>query len=203
MSLNRTGALCGRCCEGHFVSAYSFDLHCILCYNVVRNWFRYITAAYLPLTHFYLIVLFFKVNVASGYLHPVALFSQDIVAPPFARIILQSFQTSRSLIKLLGSFYGIWSLDFFKPFYSDLCLGIGILPTRTLDYVIAVYPLLLMIISYLLSVLYDRNYRVVTIMWRHSAETVDSDRVSNPQEYPAIPMRRYNSLVDLLNEEST
>ena len=64
------------------------------------------------------------------------------------------------------SIYGIWNLDFFRPFYSDLCLGIGILPTLALDYVIAVYPLLLMIISYLLIVLYDRNYRVVTIMWR-------------------------------------
>ena len=168
-SLNRTGALCGKCYEDRFVSAYSFDLHCMPCYNVVRNWFRYIMAAYLPLTLFYLIVLFFKVNVVSGYLHPVAFFSQGIVAPPLARLILRSVQTNRSLlqfIKLFGSFYGIWSLDFFRPFYSDLCLGIGILPTLALDYVIAVYPLLLMIISYLLIVLYDRNYRVVTIMWR-------------------------------------
>ena len=63
------------------------------------------------------------------------------------------------------SLYGIWNLDFFRPFYSDLCLGIGILPTLALDYAIAVYPLLLMIISYLLIVLYDRNYRVITIIW--------------------------------------
>ena len=67
---------------------------------------------------------------------------------------------------MLLSLYGIWNLDFFRPFYSDLCLGIGILPTLALDYAIAVYPLLLMIISYLLIVLYDRNYRVITIMWR-------------------------------------
>ena len=59
----------------------------------------------------------------------------------------------------------IWNLDFFRPFYSDLCLGIGILPTLALDYAIAAYPLLLMIISYLLIVLYDRNYRVITIIW--------------------------------------
>ena len=64
------------------------------------------------------------------------------------------------------SLYGIWNLDFFRPFYSDLCLGIGILPTLALDYVIAVYPLLLMIISYLLIVLYDRNYRVVSMLFR-------------------------------------
>ena len=50
--------------------------------------------------------------------------------------------------KLLCSLYGIWNLDFFRPFYSDLCLGIGILPTLALDYVIAVYPLLLILFSY-------------------------------------------------------
>ena len=167
-SFNRTGALCGRCLDKHYVSAYSFDSECKCCDNVVRNWFRYIMAAYLPLTLFYFIVLFFKVNVASGYLHPVVLFSQTISLPPFARIVLQSVQNDShiSFIKVSIAFYGIWSLDFFRPFYSDLCLGIGTLPTLALDYVIAVYPLLLMIISYLLIVLYDRNYRVVTIMWK-------------------------------------
>ena len=165
-SLNRTGTLCGKCYEDHFVSAYSFDLHCMPCDNISTNWIRYIMAAYLPLTLFHFVVLFFKFNVASGYLHPVVLFGQAISLPPLARILLQSVQNEQSLLKLFGSFYGIWNLDFFRPFYSDLCLGIGILPTLALDYVIAVYPLLLMIISYLLIVLYDRNYRVVTITWK-------------------------------------
>ena len=40
-----------------------------------------------------------------------------------------------------------------------------ILPTLALEYIIAVYPLLLMVVSYLLIALYDRNYRVVTAMW--------------------------------------
>ena len=168
-SLNRTGALCGKCYEDHFVSAYSFDLHCMPCDNISTNWIWYIMAAYLPLTLFYFIVLFFKVNVASGYLHPVALFGQAIAIPPLARILLRSARRNSSLLlftKFFGSFYEIWSLNFFRSFYSDLCLGIGILPTLALDYVIAVYPLLLMIISYLLIVLYDRNYRVFTIMWK-------------------------------------
>ena len=168
-SFNRTGTLCGRCLDGQYVSAYSFNLECKRCDNVVRNWFLYIMAAYLPLTLFYFVVLFFKVNVASGYLHPVVVFSQAITAPPLARVFLKSVNRNPVLLhftEVFGSFYGIWSLDFFRPFYNDLCLGIGILPTLALDYVIAVYPLLLMIISYLLIVLYDRNYRVVTIMWK-------------------------------------
>ena len=34
------------------------------------------------------------------------------------------------------------------------------------DYAIAVYPLLLMAVTYLLIVLYDNNFKVVTILWR-------------------------------------
>jgi uncharacterized membrane protein (Fun14 family) len=89
--------------------------------------------------------------------------------PPIAGNLLRGLSSKPGIfvgVKVSLSLYGIWNLDFFRPFYSDLCLGIGILPTLALDYAIAVYPLLLMIISYLLIVLYDRNYRVVTIMWR-------------------------------------
>ena len=68
--------------------------------------------------------------------------------------------------KIFLSLYGVWNLDFFRPFYSNLCLGIGILPTLALDYAIAVYPLLLMVLTYLLIVLYDKNCRIVTLMWR-------------------------------------
>ena len=65
---------------------------------------------------------------------------------------------------MLFSVYGIWNLDFFRTFYSDLCLRIGILPTLALDFTIAVYPLLLIILSYLLIVLHDRNCRAVMIL---------------------------------------
>ena len=42
----------------------------------------------------------------------------------------------------------------------------GLLPTLALDYAIAVYPLLLMAITYLLINLYDKKYRVIVIMWK-------------------------------------
>ena len=167
--LNRTGALCGRCLPQQYMSAYSYNSKCIHCHHVIWNWFRYIMAAYLPLTLFYFIVLFFKVNAVSGLLHSVVLGSQMMSIPPLCRVALLYLDYDTKVIaatKVLLSLYGIWNLDFFRPFYSDLCLGIGILPTLALDYVMAVYPLLLMIISYLLIVLYDRNYRVITIMWR-------------------------------------
>ena len=167
--MNRTGALCGRCQDNNYPSAYSFSLVCVQCHHIHWNWARYIMAAYLPLTLFYLIVLFFKVNVVSGHLHHVVFFSQVMSLPALSRILYPSVQKQPAYfinVKVFLSLYGIWNLDFFRPFYSDLCLGIGILPILALDYVIAVYPLLLMIISYLLIVLYDKNYRVVSMLFR-------------------------------------
>ena len=169
-SYNRTGALCGRCLPDHYPLVYSFSMTCIPCPHARWNWFGYIMAAYLPLTLFYFFILFFKLNTTTSHFFVVVSQCQ-LLSLPFAPQIL--FITISKLgenyiaaIQMLLSLYGIWNLDFFRPFYSDLCLGISILPTLALDYVIAVYPLLLLIITYLLIVLYDKNYRVITVIWR-------------------------------------
>jgi len=143
---NRTGALCGRCLSGHYPLVYSYYTTCIPCPNVKWNWFKYLMAAYLPLTLFYVIILFFKINTTSSHLFPVVYYCQTLSMPPLLRLIfvtiMWNFNKSyvMPLLKVLASLYGMWNLDFFRPFYSDLCLGIGILPTLALDYSIALYP---------------------------------------------------------------
>ena len=170
-SLNRTGALCGRCKSGHYPIAYSFNWTCIKCPHARTNWVRYIAAAYLPLTVFCILILFFKLKIASSHFNPVVWLFQLISMPACARVWVVAYVPNHShlstkVIKIVLSIYGIWNLDFFRPFYSDLCLGIDILPTLALDYAIAVYPLLLMAVTYLLIVLYDNNFKVVAILWR-------------------------------------
>ena len=169
-SLNRTGALCGQCLPHHYLSAYSFsETICIPCRNIGWNWFRYIMAAYLPPTLLYIIILFFKINITSSHLFAVIYYCQTISYIASVDIFYLLGKVSPLLEvtgKVIISLYSIWNLDFFRPFYSDLCLGIGILPTLALDYAIAVYPLLLVVISYILIVLHDRNYRVVTLVWK-------------------------------------
>ena len=169
-SLNRTGTLCGRCLPDHYPLVYSFNMTCIPCPHAHWNWFRYIMAAYLPLTLFYLVILFFRINVTSSYLFHVVYYCQGLATPSALRLFFNVLDTDSIysvlvLTKVFVSMFGILNLDFFRPFYSDLCLGIGILPTLALDYVIAVYPLFRMMITYFLITLYDNDYRVVTIMW--------------------------------------
>ena len=168
--LNRTGTLCGSCLPDHYPLAYSYNMACTRCSNARWNWVKYIMAAYLPLTLFYFLILFFKINTTSSQLSPVVYYCQMFLMPYLLRLLfsslLNNFNTSFVIaVKTIISLYGIWNLDFFRPFYSGFCLEMGILPTLALDYAIAVYPFLLMIISYLLIVLYDRNYRVITVMW--------------------------------------
>ena len=172
-SFKRTGALCGRCLQDHYPLAYSFNMTCIFCPHASRNWWRYVIAAYLPLTLFYIIILFFKINIISSHLFAIVVVSQTITMPIMSRTMLKNLKESpyvgdsyMLLVRVLLSLHGIWNMDFFRPFYSDICLGMGTLPILALDYAIAFYPLLLMIITYLLIVLYDRNYRVTTMMWR-------------------------------------
>ena len=170
MLFNRTGALCGRCLPEHYPLAYSFDMTCVLSSHIGWNWGRYIMAAYLPLTVFYCFIVFFQINAVTSHLHPVIWYSQAVSIPAMSRLLMFGLRTQPDyniiIAKLLLSLYGIWNLDFFRPFYSDICLGIGLLPTLALDYLIAVYPLLLIGITYLLINLHDKNYRVIVIMWK-------------------------------------
>ena len=167
--LNRTGTLCGQCLPDHYPLAYSFNMTCIPCPHVRWNWFRYIMAAFIPVTLLYIVILLFRINITSSHLFIVVYFCQILSLPLILRnVFLQFSQNATSsylfVVKLVLSIYGVWNLDFFRPFYSNFCLGIGVLPTLALDYAIALYPFFLTLVFYLLLVLYDKNYRVVTFM---------------------------------------
>ena len=60
--MNKMGALCGECLPDHYPLAYSFNMTCVPCPHARWNWLWYIMAAYLPLTLFYFVILFFKIN---------------------------------------------------------------------------------------------------------------------------------------------
>ncbi len=72
---NRAGALCGRCLPNHYALAYSFNLTCIRCPQAGRNWVRYIMAAYLPLTLFYIIIFFFSVSITNSQYFSVVMYA--------------------------------------------------------------------------------------------------------------------------------
>ena len=166
---NRTGTLCGKCKDGHYPLVYSFDMNCIQCPNGKANWWKYLLAAYLPLTIFYLIVLLFKINAASSSLYPFVFYAQMVSAPVSGRIILmymKNQQTSQMAIRWFEMLYGIWSLDFFRSFDLGICLAIDTMQALSLELAVGVYPLSLLLVTYMLIRLYDRNFTPIVTIWK-------------------------------------
>ncbi|XP_064396106.1 uncharacterized protein LOC135343084 [Halichondria panicea] len=167
---NRTGRLCGRCLPGHSPLAYSYDMRCVKCPEGNRNIWKYVLMAFGPLTIFYVFVLLLKINATSSYIHGFLFYSQLITAPAFARVVTTYSHSLtadiRVCVVLILDIYAIWNLDFFRGLYPDICLDVSTLTILALDYAVAIYPLLLTVISYILIELYARNFRLVVILWR-------------------------------------
>ena len=166
---NRDGTLCGKCKDGYFPQVYSFNMTCVKCPQSRANWWKFVLSAFLPLTVFFFIVVFFKINATSSHLHSFIFYCQIISTPQVVRvIILRAMYTPQYLTatKYVGSLYGIWNLDFFRSFDLGICLGTDTLQTLSLDIAVGIYPLLLMVLSYVLIDLYDHNFRLLVILWK-------------------------------------
>ena len=164
----RAGTLCGKCKSGYFPQVYSFNMTCVECPHGKANWWKFVLSAFLPLTIFYFIVVFFKINVTYR-LHGFVFYSQLFFLPSIARLVflnLKYHPNYLEMAKYIGSFYGIWNLDLFRAFDLGICLGTDTLQTLSLDIAVGIYPLLLMVLSYVLIEMYDRNFRLLLILWK-------------------------------------
>ena len=164
-SFNRAGLMCGECIAEHAPSVYSYDLACVECKDYKYNWLKYIAVAYLPLTAFYILMIVLRASVTSGPMVVYIAISQMFAAPGILRFI-NAYQPRIFSFKFMVSLYAVWNLDFFRNFYRPFCLhpDMSILQTISLDYVIAVYPLVLISITYCLVRLYD-HYIVFSRLW--------------------------------------
>ena len=170
---NREGVLCGQCKKGYEPPVYFFSLKCVPCRNV-SLWTTaslYVLTAYGPLTVFLAVIVFFTLSVNSAPLRGYILVCQLITFNDVIRTVVAFVEIDHihiPQVKLLISVYGIWNLDFFRSVYKPFCLhpSLTTLQVMSLDYIIAAYPLVLIIGMYVLVDLYSRNYRPVVVVGR-------------------------------------
>ena len=168
--LYRTGTLCGQYIDGYYPAVYSYIFDCVQCSDkhLNSNWGLYMAVAYLPLTMFIICLFLFRVSVASLKLNAIILFTQAFASPLNARIVLMATKHNppvNIMAKVVFTVFGIWIFDFFRPFLPGICLNINKLEVLALDYLIAVYPMLLMVIAYSLVELHGHGVRPVLYMW--------------------------------------
>ena len=75
--------------------------------------------------------------------------------------------------------HGVWNLDFFRTVLPPTCLDISTLQALTLDYAIALYPLVLVMLTYFLIELHDSDCVLIVWIFRpfHKCATVKSSVV--------------------------
>ena len=171
---NRDGQLCGGCKEGFAPPVYSYYMSCVRCTEDDNNILKYLAISLLPLTFSYILVILISFSATSPSMVALVLVSHIIASPTALRVDIADFKTLRApewqwiLLHVSASVFGIWSLDFFRTVYSPFCLHpkMSTLQVLALDYIVAVYPLFLTVVTYFLVKLYDSNYRLVVWAWK-------------------------------------
>ena len=166
---NRAGQLCGQCQEGYGIPLYSYDLKCIKCSGTHYHWLMYIVVAYVPLTLFLLLVLCCRISATSAKLNAFVTVAQILTTPANLRVILNFTGIKHAylpVIQVLATVYGIWNLDFFRTVIPPICINLSTLQALSLDYAIAFYPFLLLILAYSVIELHGRAFWPIVQLWR-------------------------------------
>ena len=143
--MNRRGRLCSECIEGFGPSIISSGL---VCFNCTDAWYGiplYILLEFVPITIFFVIILFFRVNITSAPMVAFVFFSQVIVATFLNYGIRLKFEhpTAYTLVLIMATFYGFWNLDFFRYILPPFCVSTELKQIHIvlIDYISAFYPL--------------------------------------------------------------
>ena len=164
----RRGPMCGLCEHNHTPPVYSYNFTCVECIDYKINWLKYIAVAYLPLTVFYFLVLLFKISATIGSVNAlVAIFQLGTTSGINRFHYTSDARSNHTANDLATGVLSILNLDFFRHFIHPFCLhpSMTTIQVFSLEYLVGVYPLLLVAITYFLVKLHDR-YSIVVSLWR-------------------------------------
>ena len=173
---SRTGQLCSECKNGSGLSVFSDTFDCIPCSKFeAKNLILYLVIELVPTTVFVLIILFFHIGITTGPVTGYIFFAQMITTPLEVLFLTYSWrlymQGNDYLAKMMPQWiinpYCMWNLTFYRIFQKNLCLhpSLRMVHVLALRLVLAFYPLLLVIITYLVIQLKARNIRILTWLW--------------------------------------
>ena len=160
---------------------YTYHPQCVHCAQHTNNWDNYLAFSLLPQTVFFVVFLALRFRGLSPHVNGFILYSQLITPPPVLRVVAtlvynyrkDTFFSDRNGIRLIHAvltFHSVWNMDFLRLTYEPFCLHskASALQILALDYVIAVYPLLLIVFIYLriLVKLYYQNWSILTLLWK-------------------------------------
>ena len=169
---NRKGYLCGKCRSNYGPSAYSPK--CCKCNLPVASAIaRYLTIKLLPVAILFLVIMTFRINLTNGPMLGYILFCQlhailaRGVAAMYKTLVIQP---RGNITNVFLFFSAIWNLDFLEvtsiipPFcISDKLWDFDVL---LLNFISVLFPLFLLVITYVLIELHARDFKLVVYCWK-------------------------------------
>ena len=121
----------------------------------------------------YFLVMLFHIRATSSPLSALVFMSQIVVYTvrlnvPFHMYIENEVTGFLHVaLKVLLVLCGIWSLDFFRSVVPPFCVSnIKTVHALALEYLVAFYPIFLIIITYICIKLHDNNFRPIVWLWK-------------------------------------
>ena len=172
--LNREGTLCGKCKDGYGVALYSYNLECSKCWGHGYGWVLYFFLELFPITVMYFLVVIFHIRATSSPLSALVFMSQIVVYTVRGNAHLYTFIANivtgfpYVVLQVLLVLCSIWSLDFFRFVIPPFCVSSNIKTVHALalEYVVAFYPIFLILITFVCIQLHDNNFRPVVWLWK-------------------------------------
>ena len=170
-SSNRKGFLCSECLDGYGVAVNQFDYGCVNCTGHQRyDWFLFLLVELGPITLVCFLVILLDVSVTIPAMNAFVFFSQIVSVTYSTNFSIWFFGVERIDKRLsypLFTLYGVWNLEFLRNILPGICLheGLHTLHILVINYVKALYPMVLLGVCYICVQLYDRNFRLLHILW--------------------------------------
>ena len=169
---NREGPLCSKCKPGYGPAVYAFSLMCVKCNNDGLGWLLYIFLVLFPITAFYIFIIVFNIRATHPMLMSLIFMSQVFSSTDQSYLTLSSVYQqhthTRWLHQLVKALCGIWNLDFFRNLIPPFCLSshLSNIHALYLESLYIVYPLALILITYVVIELHANNFKPIVQLWR-------------------------------------
>ena len=144
---NRRGQLCGECMDGYSVFYHSQDFKCDKCSDGALGLLVYLASEVIPLCLFFVSIVIFQFNLASGRGQSFTFFVQVALLLSYKPIPHEKdIRATHVLIVAFHFLFGPLNLDFFKSDITSFCLwnGATALDILAFKYVTVVLGLILL-----------------------------------------------------------
>ena len=167
--------LCCRCANGTGPATYYFGSKCVPCSAV--NILYYLLLQYLPNTIMFLAIIVFRINITAAPMVHYVLFCNFVMltygffSGEYSNIVL-SLDHKNTYIKYIGRLSltqnAVWTFDILLFLSPPLCISEHMqeIYIPYLNTLAALYPFILLLITYAAIQLHAHDYKLVVRLWK-------------------------------------